>query len=372
MSADVEAINERLNGLVTLLQAVGINDTDAVMNKVSKGSGSGLIGSGGAGQLNDKQIEAIIQKLQQAQAEAPQIIAALEAHAEARSIGGMKNKQEPEEEESEYSDDDDENYPMVGEGVSDEISVVSDLTTPTVVNDRHVPDEEHYRDTLPPMIIGGHGAPSMQIAAPKRKNLVNKVRPPPGGIAPPPQGRRSSISTSRPSTMGHASGGAAASRRNKHSTSTNKIESAPPSRLQKPVKKTNSGKSSVNSGEKKVKKVKKKSKEAENFSDLARDRKPRAENQWENNAAWGSFDVQPQQTQIDNDGFLVGDFDPFGTANENPFASGGGGFSSFDNASHSGFEKKTKKKEPTKLSKKAPSGTGSNRPRRSRRASLAM
>ena len=80
MSVDVDAVNERLNGLVTLLQAVGMDTGD--VTGISKGLGGGSGGIPDARQLNDEQIEAIIKKLQQAQAQAPQIIAALEAHAE--------------------------------------------------------------------------------------------------------------------------------------------------------------------------------------------------------------------------------------------------------------------------------------------------
>ena len=89
MSVDVNAVNERLNGLVTLLKAVGVDDLNtgdvARVSNCLK-SNEGGVGLPDARQLNDEQIEAIIKKLQVAQQEAPQIIAALEAHAEARSL----------------------------------------------------------------------------------------------------------------------------------------------------------------------------------------------------------------------------------------------------------------------------------------------
>ena len=61
MSVDVDAVNERLNGLVTLLQAVGVDSGDvAGVGGASGGSKSGGIPD--ARQLDDSQIEAIIRK----------------------------------------------------------------------------------------------------------------------------------------------------------------------------------------------------------------------------------------------------------------------------------------------------------------------
>jgi hypothetical protein len=143
-------VNAKLNSIVTLLKAVGVD------------------GGMGGKTLDDAQIQAIIRKLQNAQAEAPQIIAALEAHANRQP---EPPQPQYEEEDDEEEDDDDANYPMVGPGCSDDISIMSDLTTPTVVSSLNVPDEEHYKDTLPPMLVG-----SMLIAPTKRKNLVNNPR----------------------------------------------------------------------------------------------------------------------------------------------------------------------------------------------------
>jgi hypothetical protein len=143
-------VNAKLSSIVTLLKAVGVD------------------GGKGGKTLDDDQIQAIIRKLQNAQAEAPQIIAALEAHASRQPEPPQPQYEEEDEEEE---DDDDANYPMVGPGCSDDISVVSDLTTPTVVSSLNVADEEHYKETLPPMLVG-----SMLIAPTKRKNLVNNPR----------------------------------------------------------------------------------------------------------------------------------------------------------------------------------------------------
>jgi hypothetical protein len=176
--------------------------------------------------LKDEQIEALIEKLAEVQAHAPQIIAALEAQQEARSRGsksqgskGDRNNRgssdrgertqppkqqqqqqqqqqatrrqslqpaptsrrqlqqndyiEEEEEEDDGGDeeedddfDEDAEYPMVGDGYSDELSVVSDMTTPTVVSTLEINDEEFYKD----MVIGG-----MKVSAPKKKDLLSQV-----------------------------------------------------------------------------------------------------------------------------------------------------------------------------------------------------
>uniref|UniRef100_A0A7S2Y879 Uncharacterized protein n=1 Tax=Entomoneis paludosa TaxID=265537 RepID=A0A7S2Y879_9STRA len=415
MSVDVDAVNERLNGLVTLLKAVGV-DGDDLTGSGSKKSGSsaneGALDM--AKQLNDDQIEAIIKKLQQAQAEAPQIIAALEAHAEARSLtdgGGSTSKPkkaEPEEvvvEEEEEEDDDefdeDANYPMVGHGVSDDCSVVSDLTTPTVVNSPHIPEEEHYKETLPPMIVGGVGEPSMIISAPKRKNLVSQVRP--AGALAPPGSRRGGRGA--PPHMSATASGAAAARRRMYQETMTKLTSENPSGggmgytgvpnvPQAPAPSAKASPSTKpasksKSGEKPKKKSSKKSSSSSQG--------PTAPSSASD--GWNTFEEPapaPKKkaggpTVIDDDGFLVGEsFDPFATGN-NPFKSsagdlefGGGdkfssnnstGFASFDDNRSASNESKGKSRKPKtkktadgerKTSTKRSSGSA---PRRSRRAS---
>jgi hypothetical protein len=159
---DVNTVNERLNGLVALLQGVGVGGDQKQARQ----------GGGEARPLDDDQIAAIIQTLKMA--EAPQIIAALEAKKSNHTPPYQQHVEEENDSEDD-EEDDDANYPMVGPGCSDDISVVSDLTTPTVVQGAHVPDEEHYRDTLPPLLIVGGGGP-MLLAPTKRKNLVGSVR----------------------------------------------------------------------------------------------------------------------------------------------------------------------------------------------------
>ena len=351
MSVDVDAVNERLNGLVTLLKAVGVDD--------SKGGDKHSSAMDMARQLNDEQIEAIINKLQQAQTEAPQIIAALEAHAEAQSLTGGSSskhrKEEPQEEvveevveeNTEIEDDDDDfdedaNYPMVGHGVSDDISVVSDLTTPTVVPNSQVPEEEHYRETLPPMIVGGVGEPSMVISAPKRKNLVSQVRAPPVGVIGASRGRNIAAGGPPmhigPPVTAATAGGAAAARRKMYQDTMAKLQenpnglayvgpsSAPSKSMKAGMMTTPSSKPSggINKfGSDSPVKSKKKVSGRKNTSNSMND--------------WSSFDEPPKhksssssskgtgQTVIDDDGFLVGDtnFDPF-AASTNPFKSSAG------------------------------------------------
>jgi len=472
--ADVDAVNERLNGLVTLLQAVGVGGEDvARMSKgLGKGGGGGDLGLPDARQLNDDQVEALIRKLQMAQSEAPQIIAALEAHAEARSLGGGQSRSgvgrrghhqsHPDEEEEEEDDDDDEdefdenaNYPMVGHGCSDDISVVSDLTTPTVVSSLHVHEEEQYKDILPPMVIGGGPgeAPPMVIQPSKRKNLVNQVgRPSQGGIgghsggvgiAPPP---RRNVPAPR-------SGGAAAARRKNYQSTMAKLHENPHSMGYAgpsgapggaPRKAPARKKSTEGSPPVKKRAPKPTAQDVGNFSELASSRAAGAGNNWEssanNNSNWDAFDSNPRPqhggggggggprmsrrqstgvsrksspgTAVDNDGFLLGDsFDPFNApAASNPFKSSSAGDLAFDNAfpssgrpsSSDGFDafgtgpsmggsaqprpRKPKRPEgsggsaagggqlraPPAGSGRPKASAGQGRPRRARRASLAM
>jgi hypothetical protein len=312
----------------------------------------------------------------------------------------------PRAEEVEEDDDDDDSdsfdedadYPMVGYGVSDDVSILSDLTTPTVVSSLLVPEEEHYRDgSLPPMMIGGDGnLPSMMIAPPKRKNLVQPQRP--GGIAPPPARRQTSAS--RPDR-----GGAASARLKNYQTTMAKLSDPVPKKGSKkaPAGATAAAAAAASAAVPK-KKASIKKKTDENFSDLAASRS--------GSDGWGSppkpkspkavpkKKVATARTPIDNDGFLVGDgFDPFDTAS-NPFKSSAGdlefrgtsaaadpfradfdAFGSFGvaparTASGPGVATKPRVKKPAQpssgLQRKAPAQAkvpAEGRPRRARRAS---
>lgn len=306
---------DKINGLVSLLKAVGIDD----------GSGNPA-----GKKLDEAQIQNIIRKLQGAQAEAPQIIAALEAHAKNKKAPSRQPQPPPPPEDGDYEldeeeDDDEANYPMVGPGCSDDISVVSDLTTPTVVSSLHVPEEEQYKETTPPMIVG-----SMLVAPTKRKNLVNAPRGMPRKTA--------------------ASGGAAAQRR-KHYNAT--------------MEKLGDKKSSSHGRQPQATpKQKPPGKASRRNSAGARP------SEW--GSQWNAFDAVPSKTKgngatlIDDDGFLMnndaGFSDAFNPFQEDPFA-------------------KTVKKVPKKSKDKSmnkskgsigSSDKGSSSKRRPRRASLAM
>lgn len=323
MSSD--AINDKLNGLVALLQAVGVDAGEA--NKIS-GVGQGA----DARQLNDDQIEAIIKQLKLAQSEAPQIIQALQKQAEERSLSGDKKGAQKEDEDDDEDEEDDEfdeeaNYPMVGGGCSDDISVVSDLTTPTVLPGSHVPEEEHYKETLPPMMIGGGGqAPPMMIQPPKKRNLVQSRAS--IGIQPT-AGRRLMGSTT--STGSRPAGGAAERRKKNYTETMAKLGSDGPSASGfsglgggdaiKPLKKP----SGSRTGEKpKTKGTRPKKKTGHSSMSDFGNASSRSTPDWAtpgDKQKWKAFDSKAPSTDIDDDGFLVGGaFDPF--------AVGGGGFKS--------------------------------------------
>ncbi len=176
-------INERLNGLVNLLHIVGIDgvDPDALVAEQRKLRGSATPTT------SDAQILEIIRKLQLAQADSPEILAALKS-PELRALASLAagKQQAPKKPPPPSLDDvmdDDDNYPKIGPGYSDDISVVSDLTTPTVMTKQHIMEEEFYKDVnggpgaLPPMHIG-LGVPARAPGfAPKTKNLVSQVKP---------------------------------------------------------------------------------------------------------------------------------------------------------------------------------------------------
>lgn len=215
MTGDVDAINERLSGLVQLLQVVGIDgvNPDALVaeqkrlnhnSKSGDSSGTNRMsssgGRSGTSSSSDAQILEIIKKLQLAQADSPEILAALKSPelralaslAAQKQVADVKPRAPPTLDDVM---DDDDNYPKIGPGYSDDISVVSDLTTPTVMTKQQVADEEYYRDvnggpgSLPPMQIGGGFGPAQPTRnhgngllnsshqGGKTKNMVGQVRP---------------------------------------------------------------------------------------------------------------------------------------------------------------------------------------------------
>ena len=185
MAGDADAVNERLAGLVNLLQVVGIDGVDSnAASKTAQGGGGGGGGGGGENQILD-----LIRKLQQAQADSPEILEALQS-PELRALATLaaaqqhvqqQQQQQPAASSSKKSiddvmDDDDDNYPKIGPGYSDDISVVSDMTTPTVMTKQNVADEEYYAEVnggpgaLPPAHIGMTGVPA-------NKNAQQPARP---------------------------------------------------------------------------------------------------------------------------------------------------------------------------------------------------
>jgi hypothetical protein len=207
MTGEVDAINERLNGLVQLLQVVGIDGVNPSAlveeQKRNQGDSSGMnrMGSSSTGSgSSDAQILELIRRLQQAQADSPEILAALKS-PELRALASLAAQKQVADTKPRAPPtlddvmDDDDNYPKIGPGYSDDISVVSDLTTPTVMTKQHVADEEFYRDvnggkgSLPPMQIGGGFGPAQPTRnsgnglihnanhGGKTKNMVGQVHP---------------------------------------------------------------------------------------------------------------------------------------------------------------------------------------------------
>lgn len=224
---DSGGVNERLNGLVTLLQSVGIDgvDSDALLeqqkrqsNSKSKGNSSKNIPKKKASSTsdntamtmsNDAQILEIVKKLQQAQADSPEILEALKspellalASLAAQKQGLQARAPAPSKPAMPSLDDvmdDDDNYPKIGPGYSDDISVISELSTPTVMTRQHIADEEYYSEVRPggqgvvPSVAGGlasgrlarnsRSAPNRaglgigKLGAGKTKNMVGQVRP---------------------------------------------------------------------------------------------------------------------------------------------------------------------------------------------------
>merc|ERR1711907_352079 len=100
------------------------------------------------------------------------------------------------------SDDDSADYPKIGPGYSDEVSVISEMSTPTVMTRQHVKDWEHYREVnrgrRKPLGLVGGGVSRPSPGGGKSRNALNRVR----------------SSAALPSPMSSSgSGGAAAQRR---------------------------------------------------------------------------------------------------------------------------------------------------------------
>jgi hypothetical protein len=196
MSVDVDAVNDKLNGLVNLLQMVGIDGVDpsALLNEQQRSSSQKKDGASTSTptttQSTDSQILQIIKKLQQAQADSPEILAALQS-PELRALANLAAQKEKAAEPApspspslEDVIDDDDNFPKIGPGYSDDVSVLSDLSTPTVMTKQHIAEEEYYKDVngpgaMLPMHIGGTGQSTMLKSGGggKTKNRLGQVNP---------------------------------------------------------------------------------------------------------------------------------------------------------------------------------------------------
>jgi hypothetical protein len=262
---DTEAIDERLNGLVNLLQVVGIDgiDSDALVEeqkrmsstkskgsreKKSSSSSKKKASSDTAASSSDAQILEIIKKLQQAQADSPELLEALQNPQlmALASLAAQKQSTEQKQKPSLATSlddvlDDDDNFPKIGPGYSDECSVISEMSTPTVMTRQNVAEEEHYREIKgggqgPPMHIGsggggqhtpsptprrtsriGRSASGIAGGGGKTKNMLSQVRPMAAAR------RQAPIPTPKPVSVG--SGGAAAQRRLNYQMAMNKLQS---------------------------------------------------------------------------------------------------------------------------------------------------
>lgn len=208
---DVDAVNDRLKDIVATLNSIGISPTD-VKNKdrniakaISEGKDSG-------------DIEALLKSLYELQQEAPKIMAALASTGYIRKNSATtkevveQNGDDDENDDEEEEDSDDDNWPTVGRGISDDISVMSDLTTPTVM-DAYVDEEEHYRELQLPMVIGGDQGPAMVLKPPKRKSILNPVK----AGQHLHRTAHNNLTTPQVTNPAPSGGGAAAKRRNQYS-----------------------------------------------------------------------------------------------------------------------------------------------------------
>jgi len=252
---DSSGVNERLNGLIAILQSVGIDgvDSDALLEqqKRSKTKSNSnkttpkkkSADNNAATTSSDAQILEMVKKLQQAQVDSPEIFEALKspellalASLAAQTKGLQASAPEPAKPVATSLDDvfgdDDDNYPKIGPGYSDDISVVSELSTPTVMTRQSVSDEEYYREVRAGgqgvvSSLGGLAGSRLSRATPNRpglggklagktRNMVGQVRPLAGRRAIP------AIPAIPAKPTG---GGAAAQRRLNYQMAMSKLES---------------------------------------------------------------------------------------------------------------------------------------------------
>jgi len=255
---DSSNVNERLNVLVSLLQSVGIDgvDSDALLGQQKRQMNGKTKKKADAPTSNDAQILEIVKKLQEAQASSPEILEALKspellalASLAAQKQGLQAAAPAPSKPSGPSLDDvmdADDNYPKIGPGYSDDISCVSELSTPTVMTRQQVAEEERYHELKagghkPGVGLAGNRLPRASRTTPKTKNMVGQVR----SLA-----ARRAIPVIPPKA-----GGAAAQRRLNYQMAMSKLESdgfakGAPDDIASPVspaKSANSKSKSVNS-----------------------------------------------------------------------------------------------------------------------------
>ena len=204
MAAQVDA--DRLNGIVSTLNSMGISTGESKGRHIAEAISEGK---------NAGDVEALLKSLYELQQEAPKIMAALQSAGYVRNNSASEAvEQEDIDENDEYEDEeensDDDDWPAVGQGVSDDISIMSDLTTPTVA-DGVVNEEEHYPEVQ--LVMEGEvGEAVMHVKPPKQKSGVQPVR------AGQKVQRTANHKPSSPQKADPipSSGGAAAKRRNQH------------------------------------------------------------------------------------------------------------------------------------------------------------
>ena len=378
MTVGVDDVSEKLSGIVNLLQIVGIDGVDPnalveEQKRLASGKKDGSsAGTGTTAQSSDSQILEIIKKLQMAQADSPEILQALQS-PELLALASLaaQNKAPapaPTPSLQDVMDEEEDNYPKIGPGYSDEISVISEMSTPTVMTKQNVNEEEYYNEVgggAPPMSIGGRPPTSIGGGGGgrgKSRNLLATVA------------NRGALAKG---------GGAAAQRRANYQTTMAK--------LQEPEKDDKKGKSQKGKG-KKASDKKKKKKDHDDKSKSSKGSKGDGID-WGNSgddAGWPSFEQfdttfgedpfgttsATTEKVVDDDGFFANDV----FANVDAFSQQPPAPNASSNSSQASSSKKDGKKKKPKKPKDDGQGTRNRtekpkekpKTRRTRRASMGM
>jgi hypothetical protein len=414
MTVGVDDVNEKLVGLVNLLHVVGIDgvDPDALVAEqkrlASQKKDGASAGTGTTVLSADSQILELIKKLQLAQADSPEILAALQS-PELRALASLaaqkQNAPAPAKSAApslnDVMEEEDDNYPKIGPGYSDDISVMSDLTTPTVMTRQNIEEEEHYKDVnggpgaLPPMNIGGPAKPPMSVGggAGKSRNKLGNVSAASARRAIAKTGgaaaqRRLNYQQQMAKLQDDEAGGGDMKYTNDYNSKKNRAASPPrshaksdPSKFPSMSDERKKGKSKKKDSDKKKKK---KSGDHGDDSKSKNSKGSKGDNiDWgtTEEAGWPSFDTAfgedpfgtssgNKGTTVDGDGFFASDV----FANADPFAQNGSSASATGSKS-SGSKKKKKEKRTSKDDGQGTRTRGEKKEKkdkRTRRASLQM